>query len=56
MRAEGLSARRCIGIWTGTAVLLELAVVGGRMLLAGASARTLAVPLAIAASAVLACC
>ena len=54
MRRAGRSRRFAIGIWSGAAVLLTLAVVFGRMVLAGSGEAVLAWPLAIAGGAVIA--
>jgi zinc transporter, ZIP family len=54
MRSQGRPASFAIGLWFAAAVLLALAVVAGRMVLAGAQDVTLAFPLAFAGGAVLA--
>ncbi len=54
MREEGRSAGFAIGIWLIAAVLLALAVVGGRAAVAGLSEEVLSVLLAYAGGAVLA--
>jgi ZIP family zinc transporter len=52
MRLQGRSARFAIGLWAATAMLLTLAVVLGRVALAGAEPSRLAFPLAFAGGAV----
>lgn len=54
MREVGISGRRIIGVWTGAAVLLALAVVLGYGALDGVEPHHLAWPLGFAAGAVLA--
>jgi ZIP family zinc transporter len=54
MRLSGRSVGFAVGLWAATAVILTFAVVGGRMLLAGAAPERLAFPLAFAGGAVLA--
>lgn len=54
MIEAGRSKTFAIGVWTGAAVLLGLAVAVGYLLFAGASEEQLAVPLAFAGGAVLA--
>lgn len=54
MRQAGHSRLFAVGIWTGAAVLLGVAVVAGYALFAGASQSQLAAPLAFAGGAVLA--
>ncbi len=48
MRDNGRSKRFALSTWTGAALLLALAVVGGASLLSGTSEGVLAVTLAIA--------
>lgn len=54
MREAGVPGGRIMLIWTGTAILLALAVVAGYGSLEGVSDKTLAIPLGFAAGAVLA--
>ncbi len=54
MRAQGRSQRFILGTWTACAVLLTFAVVVGAGPLSNASDRTLSLPLAFAAGAVIA--
>ncbi|MGH3365738.1 MAG: ZIP family metal transporter [Nocardioidaceae bacterium] len=54
MRSAGHSRGSIVGVWAGATVLLALAVVLGRLALAGATEQQLAWPLTFAAGAVLA--
>ncbi|CAN5742426.1 ZIP family zinc transporter [soil metagenome] len=54
MRAQHHSRRSTMAVWSATALLLLVAVVAGRVLLAGASGTVIGVLLAFAAGAVLA--
>ncbi|MBN8869604.1 MAG: hypothetical protein J0H66_06950 [Solirubrobacterales bacterium] len=54
MKEAGISARNAVLIWLVAAVLLAIAVVVGYLALDGASGKTLSLPLAFAAGAVLA--
>ena len=54
MRHDGRSARFIVGIWTAAAIPLAACVVGGRLLLGGASGGVLAVLLGFAGGAILA--
>ena len=54
MREQGRSRTAVVALWGAAAVLLALAVVAGRLLLAGAAHADLALPLAFAGGAVLA--
>lgn len=54
MREEGRSAKSVVVLWAGATLLLAVAVVAGRLAFSGASAESLAFPLAFAAGAVLA--
>ena len=54
MRKEGRSAKAVLGVWAICAVLLTLAVIGGRIGASGLSDEVLAVALAFAGGAVLA--
>jgi ZIP family zinc transporter len=54
MKEAGISAKNAVLIWLVAAVLLAIAVVVGYLALDGASGKTLSLPLAFAAGAVLA--
>jgi len=54
MREKGRSAKSVVVLWAGATLLLAVAVVAGRLAFSGASAESLAFPLAFAAGAVLA--